>query len=50
MLLEKQQMLIGGYDKNPWCLAARINDNLTQAWEYWNQYNAYPKRIAFKNR
>lgn len=62
-----------GYDKNPWCLAARkegfsqdeINelseeqaeklglysdDALAVAWNYWNGlYNAYPKRIAFKN-
>ena len=61
-----------GYDKNPWCLAARkegfdqdeINelseeqaeklgfysdDALAVAWRYWNHYNAYPKRIAFKN-
>ena len=61
-----------GYDKNPWCLAARKNgfdqdeidalpddqakelglysdDVLAVAWKYWNGYNAYPKRIAFKN-
>ena len=61
-----------GYDKNPWCLAARkdgfdqseINalsneqaeklglysdDALAVAWNYWKHYNAYPKRIAFKN-
>jgi len=61
-----------GYDKNPWCLAARkdgfdqneINalsheqaeqlglysdDVLAVAWKYWTYYNAYPKRIAFKN-
>ena len=61
-----------GYDKNPWCLAARkdgfnqdeINalsddqavklglyseDALAAAWNYWKHYNAYPKRIAFKN-
>ena len=61
-----------GYDKNPWCLAARkdgfdqdeINtlsdeqaeelglysdDVLAVAWNYWKRYNAYPKRIAFKN-
>ena len=61
-----------GYDKNPWCLAARkegfsqdeINaltreqaeklglysdDALAVAWNYWNHYKAYPKRIAFKN-
>ena len=61
-----------GYDRNPWCLAARkdgfnqdeINalsddqaeklglysdDALAVAWNYWKHYNAYPKRIAFKN-
>ena len=42
-----------GYNKNPWCLAARIgsntDDELKNAWTYWNDYNAYPKRIAFKN-
>ena len=61
-----------GYDKNPWCLAARkdgfdqdeidelseeqaeklgfySDDALAVAWRYWNHYNAYPKRIAFKN-
>lgn len=61
-----------GYDKNPWCLAARKNgfdqneidvisddqaeklglysdDVLAVAWNYWNDYNAYSKRIAFKN-
>ena len=41
-----------GYDKNPWCLAARdsdAEDELEDAWDYWNNYDAYPKRIAFKN-
>ena len=61
-----------GYDRNPWCLAARkdgfdqdeidelseeqaeklgfySDDALAVAWRYWNHYNAYPKRIAFKN-
>jgi len=43
-----------GYDKNPWCLTARdsnsnSDDELKDAWRYWNYYNAYPKRIAFKN-
>ena len=61
-----------GYDKNPWCLAARkegfdqdeidnlsheqaekpglySDDALAVAWNYWNRYKAYPKRIAFKN-
>ena len=44
-----------GYDKNPWCLAARDKEvdkghELDQAWTMWNHYNAYPKRIAFQNR
>ena len=43
-------MLIGGYDANPWCLANRTEDNLETAKEYWKYHNAYPKRIAFKNR
>lgn len=61
-----------GYDKNPWCLAARKNgfsqneinalsydraqklglysdDALAVAWNYWERYSAYPKRIAFKS-
>jgi hypothetical protein len=41
-----------GYDKNPWCLVARdsdAKDELGDAWSYWNNYNSYPKRIAFKN-
>ena len=37
-----------------WCLSRRKNGNgegheLDEAWKYWNQYNAYPKRIAFNN-
>jgi len=37
-----------------WCLSRRKNENgegheLDEAWRYWNHYNAYPKRIAFKN-
>lgn len=42
-----------GHDKNPWCLAARqVNyweHELEDAWDYWNNYSAYPKRIAFKS-
>ena len=42
-----------GYDKNPWCLATRQDNyqehELEDAWNYWKHYNAYPKRIAFKN-
>jgi len=39
-----------GKDANPWCLAARTNGGLDNAWYYWsNRYNAYPKKIAFKN-
>ena len=41
-----------GYDKNPWCLVARdsnAENELEDAWDYWNNYSAYPKRIAFKN-
>ncbi|MBR1602881.1 MAG: hypothetical protein IJ667_05525, partial [Synergistaceae bacterium] len=36
-----------GKDANPWCLAARKNGSLDRAWEYWNSYDAYEKRIAF---
>ena len=39
-----------GKDANPWCLAARVNGNLDDAWYYWSdRYNAYPKKIAFKD-
>ena len=46
-----------GYDKNPWCLAARKEESLDEdqeaweweAWSYWEDYNKIPKRIAFKN-
>ena len=44
-----------GYDKNPWVFAAReyykhIKANeLDEAWDYWKNNNAYPKRIAFKD-
>ena len=38
-----------GEDANPWCLAARQNGSLDDAWEWWNNYNATDKRIAFKD-
>ena len=41
-----------GEDANPWCLAARRDDDehdLEQAWDYWCNYNRIEKRIAFKN-
>jgi antitoxin component YwqK of YwqJK toxin-antitoxin module len=39
-----------GKDANPWCLAARIDDTLDNAWYFWSQrYTAYPKQIAFKD-
>ena len=41
-----------GYDKNFWCLATRYekyDDDLEEAWDYWKENSAYPKRIAFKN-
>ena len=41
-----------GYDKNFWCLATRYekyDDDLEEAWNYWKENSAYPKRIAFKN-
>lgn len=39
-----------GYDKNPWCIITRDKNELDgDAWENWNYYSAYPKRIAFKN-
>ena len=38
-----------GKDANPWCLAARHNSSLDEAWGYWNDYNSIPKRIAFKD-
>ena len=38
-----------GYDKNPWCLAARKEGSLDSAWRLWEHYNKIPKRIAFKN-
>lgn len=40
-----------GEDANPWCLLQGDGKgNLTKdSWEYWNNYNAYPKRVAFKD-
>jgi len=40
-----------GKDASPWCLLAGDgNGNLTSDSEgYWNDYNAYPKRVAFRN-
>ena len=38
-----------GYDANPWCLAARKDGELKDAWTMWNAYNGYPKQIAFQN-
>lgn len=39
-----------GEEANPWCLAARVDGNLSNAWNYWiNTYNTVDKRIAFKN-
>ncbi|MBQ8691560.1 MAG: hypothetical protein IJ520_00250, partial [Synergistaceae bacterium] len=38
-----------GKEANPWCLTARQNDSLTDAWDYWKNYSAIPKRIAFKD-
>ena len=41
-----------GYDKNFWCLATRYekyDDDLEEAWDFWKENSAYPKRIAFKN-
>jgi hypothetical protein len=40
-----------GKDANPWCLLQGDgNGNPTDdAWDYWNNYNALPKRVAFKD-
>lgn len=43
-----------GTSSNPWCLIARESyaedeeEQMEQAWYHWNQYNAYPKHIAFQ--
>lgn len=34
-----------GTDANPWCL---ITPPLNTAWDYWKNYSAYPKHIAFQ--
>lgn len=36
-------------DANPWCLIARKNGELDQAYNMWKNYNAVPKHIAFQN-
>ena len=41
-----------GEDANPWCLAARTDEDdyeLSKAWNYWNNYDTVDKRIAFYN-
>ena len=38
-----------GKDANPWCLLAYQDGTLSQAWDYWMQYSALPKRVAFKD-
>ena len=40
-----------GEDANPWCLLCGDGyGNLEkEAWNFWNRYNALPKRVAFKN-
>lgn len=39
-----------GKKANPWCLAARANGNdISDAWQYWENYSSYPKRIAFND-
>ena len=39
-----------GKDSNPWCLAARVNGDLNEAWILWKDtYNGIDKKIAFKN-
>lgn len=46
-----------GKDANPWCLLhgdgegnlSDGSDGGYDAWEYWNHYNALPKRVAFKD-
>ena len=40
-----------GEDANPWCLLQGDGKgNLSSdAWGYWNDYNAVPKRVAFKD-
>lgn len=39
-----------GKDANPWCIIARDSvTGMKGAWEMWEKYNAFPKRIAFQN-
>lgn len=39
-----------GKDANPWCIIARGDvTGMKGAWEMWEHYNAFPKRIAFQN-
>lgn len=46
-----------GKNANPWCLLhgdgegnlSDGSDGGYNAWEYWNHYNALPKRVAFRN-
>lgn len=40
-----------GKDASPWCLLQGDKEgNLTSnSWNYWQQYNAMPKRVAFKD-
>ncbi|WP_040576201.1 toxin-antitoxin system YwqK family antitoxin, partial [Porphyromonas somerae] len=40
-----------GEDANPWCLlqGAGKGNLSSDAWGYWNDYNAVPKRVAFKD-
>lgn len=39
-----------GQKASPWCLITRDNNGtMKRAWEYWNNYNAYPKHIAFQD-
>ena len=38
-----------GKDANPWCLAARQDGKLSQAWKMWKHYSGTPKYIAFKD-
>ena len=38
-----------GEDANPWCLAARRDGSLADAWRMWQHYDSIPKRIAFQD-
>lgn len=39
-----------GKESNPWCIIARKFNALEDAWNFWTNYNGYPKHIAFQNR